>query len=194
MRYQLVLLLCTLFIADTAMAQVSARLFRYPDVSETHITFTYGGDLWIVDKEGGTASKLSSPPGAETFPKFSPDGSTIAFSGNYDGNTDIYTIPAQGGIPQRLTYHGMSDRILDWYPDGSQVLYVSTRESGKQRFSQFYSMPAEGGLSSKLPMAYGEFGSLSPDSKKLPIPTGRAFSARGNAIAVEQLRTSGSSI
>ena len=117
LKYQL-LIACAVCTFEMASAQVSARLFRYPDVSKTQITFTYGGDLWIVAKEGGTAAKLSSPPGAETFPKFSPDGSKVAFSGNYDGNTDIYSISSQGGIPQRLTHHGMTDRMLDWYPDG----------------------------------------------------------------------------
>jgi tricorn protease len=166
LKYHL-LIACGLCAFEMASAQVSARLFRYPDVSKTQITFTYGGDLWIVAKDGGTASKLSSPPGAETFPKFSPDGSRVAFSGNYDGNTDIYSISSQGGIPQRLTHHGMTDRMLDWYPDGENILYVSARESGKQRFSQFYKISAEGGLPEKLPMAYGEYGSISPDGSKI---------------------------
>ena len=175
MKYQL-LLFCAILALQSASAQVSARLFRYPDVSKTHITFTYGGDLWVVEKEGGTASKLSSPPGAEVFPKFSPDGEMIAFSGNYDGNMDIYAIPAKGGIPQRVTYHGMTDRLLDWYPDGENVLYVSSRESGKQRFSQFYKVAVDGGLSVKLPMAYGEFGSLNRSADKIAfIDRSRAF-------------------
>jgi tricorn protease-like protein len=99
----------------TAEAQVSARLFRYPDVSDKHIVFAYGGDLWVVNKEGGTANKLSSPSGAEGFARFSPDGSKIAFSGNYDGNYDIYVIPTLGGLPTRITYHGMADRLTDWF-------------------------------------------------------------------------------
>lgn len=146
-------------------SQVNARLFRTPDVSDKHIAFVYGGDLWIVAKEGGTASKLSSPSGAEGFPRFSPDGSRIAFSGNYDGNLDIYVIPTLGGIPTRITYHGMADRINDWYPSGDMLLYTSSRESGKQRFSQFYKVNAQGGVSEKLPLAYGEYGSLSPDAR-----------------------------
>jgi len=152
---------------SSASAQVSARMFRMPDVSKTHIVFAYGGDIWIVDKNGGTASKLSSPSGSEAFPRFSPDGTQIAFSGNYDGNTDVYVIPTLGGLPTRLTYHDMSDILLDWYPDGKSILYRSSRESGKQRFSQFYKVPATGGLSEKLPVAYGEFASLSPDGSKI---------------------------
>src|SRR5688572_31321431 len=104
------------FFVHDAFTQVNARMFRTPDVSQTQIVFTYGGDLWIVSKEGGTASKLSSPSGTEFFPRFSPDGSKVAFSGNYDGNTDIYLIPALGGVPTRVSYHGMSDRLIDWYP------------------------------------------------------------------------------
>jgi len=156
-----------LITAQASTAQVSARLFRYPDVSEKHIVFAYGGDLWVVNKEGGTANKLSSPSGAEGFARFSPDGSKVAFSGNYDGNFDVYVIPTLGGIPTRITYHGMADRLTDWYPTGNQLLYTSSRESGKQRFSQFYKVSANGGMSEKLPLAYGEYGSLSPDGKKI---------------------------
>ncbi len=159
-------LVCLLSV-HLIQAQISARMFRTPDVSQTHIVFSYGGDIWIVGKEGGTASRLSSPSGVESFARFSPDGSKVAFSGNYDGNTDIYVMPSLGGLPLRITYHGMHDRLIDWYPSGDQLLYTSSRESGKQRFSQFYKVEATGGLAEKLPIAYGEFGSLSPDGKKI---------------------------
>jgi len=86
------------------------------------ITFSYGGDIWTVPKDGGIASKLSSAKGNETFPRFSPDGAKIAFSGNYDGNVDVYVLPLKGGVPTRVTHHGMGDRILDWYPDGQNEL------------------------------------------------------------------------
>lgn len=167
MKYSFLLFCISLFILPSASAQVSARMFRTPDVSQSQIVFTYGGDLWIVPKEGGTATKLSSPSGSEGFAKFSPDGSKVAFSGNYDGNSDIYVIPTTGGLPTRVTYHGMPDRLVDWYPTGDTLLYASSRESGKQRFNQFYKVYAQGGMSVKLPMAYGEFGSLSPDGKKI---------------------------
>ena len=91
------LALLLLLVPLSATAQIDARLLRQPDVSETQITFVYGNDVWVVDKEGGLARKLSSPEGEEQFPRFSPDGQTIAFSGNYDGNTDVYTIPAGAG-------------------------------------------------------------------------------------------------
>src|SRR5262245_14516916 len=87
---------------------IDARMMRFPDVSATQIAFVYAGDIWVVSKTGGVATRLSSPQGEETFPKFSPDGAWIAFSGNYDGNTDLYVIPATGGIPRRITHHGAS--------------------------------------------------------------------------------------
>src|ERR1051325_7773069 len=83
--------------------QLDARLMRQADVSATQIAFVYAGDIWIAPKTGGTAVRLSSPRGEEMFPKFSPDGNTIAFTGNYDGNLDIYTMPTSGGMPKRIT-------------------------------------------------------------------------------------------
>ncbi len=151
--------------------QVNARMFQYPDVSGTHIVFTYGDDIWIAAKEGGTAYKLTSAKGTELFARFSPDGKQIAFSGNYNGNADVYVMPSLGGLPARITYHGMSDRLVDWYPDGKNILFASTRESGKQRFSQFFKVSKDGGLAQKLQLPYAEFGSLSPDGKKIAFTT-----------------------
>jgi tricorn protease len=148
-------------------AQIDARLLQYPDVSSTHITFSFAGDIWVVPKQGGTAVKLSSPVGEEIFPRFSPDGTRIAFSGNYDGNMDIYLIPSMGGLPERLTFHGMADRVVDWHPDGDKVLFASARHSGRQRFNQFYLIPASGGLAEQMPMPYAEFGSFSPDGRRI---------------------------
>ncbi len=152
--------------APSAVA-TDARMFRYPDVSATQITFVYAGDIWIAPKEGGYAQRLSSPRGEETFPRFSPDGSLIAFSGNYDGNTDIYSMPVGGGLPRRLTYHGALDRMLGWYPDGKSILFATSRTSEKDRFNQLYKISANGGLAEKLPLPYGEFGAISPDGKTL---------------------------
>jgi tricorn protease len=148
-------------------AQVDARMLQYPDVSSTHITFAYGGDVWVLPKQGGTAHKLTSAGGGEMFPRFSPDGSQIAFSGNYHGNVDVFTIPTLGGSPRRITHHGMNDLLIDWYPDGKSLLFTSSRESGKQRFSQFYKVSATGGLPEKLIIPYGEFGALSADGKQI---------------------------
>src|SRR5216684_6482789 len=144
---------------------VDARMLRYPDVSASQIAFAYAGDIWVAPKTGGAAMRLSSPKGEETFPRFSPDGTQIAFSGNYDGNTDIYVVPATGGLPKRLTYHGAPDRMLEWYPDGKSILFATSRSSEKDRFNQLYKISAGGGLPEKLPVPYGEFGSISPDGK-----------------------------
>src|SRR6266487_1994351 len=131
-------------ITISATAQIDAGLFRYPDVSSSQIVFTYANDLWVIPKDGGTAIKLSSPAGVEIYPKFSPDGKSIAFTGNYDGNNDVYVIPVIGGVPVRLTSHGYPDRVIDWTNDSKRVLFASSRESGKARFNQFYTVAATG--------------------------------------------------
>lgn len=156
-------------ILQPLFGQIDAGLFRFPDVSKTHIVFTYANDLWLVPKDGGTAIKVSSPAGVETFPKFSPDGNTIAFTGNYDGNQDVYTLPVAGGVPARLTSHGLPDRVVDWTPDGKRILFASGRESGRERYNQFFTISSKGGPAEKLPLAYAEFGSYSPDGKQMAL-------------------------
>ena len=148
-------------------SHLDARMMRQPDVSATQIAFVYAGDIWVAPKAGGEAVRLSSPRGEESFPKFSPDGSLIAFSGNYDGNTDIYVVPTAGGLPRRITHHGALDRVVGWYPDGKSILFASTMTSYKDRFSQLFKVSADGGLPEKLPMPYGEFGAISPDGKSI---------------------------
>jgi len=140
---------------------------RHPHVSANQIVFVYAGDIWVVPKSGGYAQRLSSPKGEESFPRFSPDGNEIAFSGNYDGNTDIYVMPSIGGLPRRITYHGSPDRLLGWYPDGKNLLFASTRNSEKERFNKLFKVSVDGGLPEQLPVPYGEFGAISPDSKTL---------------------------
>lgn len=150
---------------------MDARMYRYPAVSAREIAFVYAGDIWVVPKTGGTATRLSSPRGEETFPRFSPDGATLAFTGNYDGNQDIYTIPASGGLPHRVTWHGSPDRVLGWFPDGNAILFATSRTSQKDRFNQLYKIAADGGMAEKLPPPYGEFGAISPDGKLLAFTT-----------------------
>lgn len=164
-----VAMLFTFTAIGQTFSQIDAGLFRFPDVSKTQIVFSYANDLWIIPKEGGTAVKISSPAGVESFPKFSPDGKTIAFTGNYDGNSDVYTLPVDGGVPLRLTAHGYPDRVVDWQPDGKRILFASRRESGKARFNQFYTIAASGGSAEKLPLPYAEFGSYSNDGKQLAL-------------------------
>src|SRR5208282_5689996 len=90
-------------------ARIDARMMREPAVSATQIAFVYAGDIWLAGKGGGVAVRVSSPRGEESFPRFSPDGTLLAFSGDYDGNEDIYVMPATGGLPRRLTHHGAPD-------------------------------------------------------------------------------------
>jgi tricorn protease len=171
----LLLLLSILAVsgADDAAVpgSIDARMFRYPAVSTKDIAFVYAGDIWVVPKGGGTATRLSSPRGEEMFPRFSPDGASIAFTGNYDGNQDIYVVPTGGGLPKRVTYHGAPDRVLGWYPDGKQILFATSRTSEKDRFNKLYRIAADGGLAEPLPIPYGEFGAISPDGKTLAFTT-----------------------
>lgn len=152
--------------ATSAVAQIDARMFRQPSVSKDQIAFVYAGDIWLVPKKGGAAVRLTSSPGEESFPRFSPDGTKVAYSASYDGNVDVYVAPALGGEPKRLTYHPMADRVIGWTPDGARVLFASGRESGRQRYNQFYTVSLDGGLPEKLPVPYGEFGTYSPDARQ----------------------------
>jgi tricorn protease len=169
MRKGIISCIVLVFVFLKGDAQIDAGLFRYPDVSESQIVFSYANDLWLVPREGGEAIKISSPPGVESFPKFSPDGKSIAFTGNYDGNKDIYALSVMGGVPLRLTEHGYTDRVVEWTPDGKNILFASSRESGKARFNQFYTIPVSGGSASKLPLAYAEYGSYSPDGSQMAL-------------------------
>src|SRR5688572_21832928 len=159
-------LVCGLLTGSQAAAQTDARMLRYPAVSRTQIAFVYAGDIWLVPKAGGTAVRLTASPGEESFPRFSPDGTKIAYSASYDGNVDVFVIPTVGGEPVRLTYHPMGDRVVGWTPDGTRVLFASGRESGRQRYNQFFTVGLDGGLPEKLPVPYGEFGAYSPDGKQ----------------------------
>lgn len=100
----LALLLALVFSAGSLQAQVSAKLMRYLDVSDKQICFVYGGDIWLVDKNGGTALPLTHSAGEESWPRFSPDGSRVAYTAAYNGNPDVYVVPVQGVVPVRVTY------------------------------------------------------------------------------------------
>jgi hypothetical protein len=118
----------TILLLSAGLAQASpaaaiqssphAGMTRHPAVSETHIVFSYADDLWTVPRSGGVASPLVSPPGRESSPRFSADGKTIAFVGNYDGDTDLYTVPTVGGIPHRVTYHPQNEELCGYTPKG----------------------------------------------------------------------------
>lgn len=168
---KLLLLLSTFLVFQSSNAEISAKLMRYMDVSETQITFVYGGDIWIVAKTGGTAIQITNSPGEESWPKFSPDGKEIAYTANYNGNSDVFVIPVTGGLPERITYNSFSDRMIDWHPNGKQVLFASTRENGVNRLSQFYLVDKAGGFPEKLEIPYGELATFSPDGNQLAYIT-----------------------
>ncbi len=153
-----------IMLAPPAAAQVEPHplMLRYPDVSRDHIVFCYANDLWLVSRAGGDAWPLASPPGQETFPRFSPDGKTIAFVGNYDGNRDLYTISIDGGVPVRVTYHPSTEVLSDWTPDG-RLLFWANGFGGLMRQTQLFTVDAAGGLPAKLPPPYGANGAISGD-------------------------------
>src|SRR5262245_47727811 len=109
-----------------------AGMLRYPDLSATHVVFVYADDLWLVPREGGVATPLASPPGYEGWPRFSSDGGTIAFVGNYDGNRDIYTVPVSGGVPTRVTHHPAGEVLAGWTPEG-RLLFGTNGLAGRDR-------------------------------------------------------------
>ncbi|MFC2142653.1 Tricorn protease like protein, partial [Acidobacteriota bacterium] len=106
------LLLLVLFLFGAAYGQVSAKLMRYMDVSDTQIAFVYGGDIWIMPKTGGTAIQVTHSPGEESWPRFSPDGRSIAYTAAYNGKTDIYVMLAGGGVPARITHQSLGNRMV----------------------------------------------------------------------------------
>lgn len=159
------------FISITSFSQINAKLMRYVDVSDTKITFVYGGDIWIMSKTGGQATQITHSQGEESYPKFSPDGSEIAFTASYNGNQDIYVMPANGGIPKRLTYASFPDRMLDWHPDGKRILFASRREINTPRTRQFFLISKNGGMPEKLAVPYGELASFSDDGMQLTYIT-----------------------
>ena len=139
-----------------------AAMLRYPDVGPQKIVFLYANDLWVVDRNGGEAEPLASPPGEELFPKFSPDGKAIAFTGNYDGDQDIYTLDVSGGVPFRVTHHPSTETLCDWTPEG-KLLFFTSGLSGLNRMSKLYLVDARGGFPESLPVPYGADGAISPD-------------------------------
>src|SRR5690349_23829605 len=150
MKPRLLVSILVLLTAYSALAQINAKLMRHLDISDTQITFVYGGDLWIMPKAGGQAVQVTHSPGEESYPKFSPDGSEIAYTASYNGNQDVYVMSSKGGIPTRVTYVSYGDRVLEWHPDGKRILFASRREAGIPRVNQFFLVDKRGGLPQKL--------------------------------------------
>ncbi|HEX4537383.1 MAG TPA: hypothetical protein VH140_10580, partial [Candidatus Acidoferrum sp.] len=167
-------LIAALFLVSALHAQT--KLLRFPDVHGDKVVFTYGGDLWLASTSGGLASRLTAHPGLELFAKFSPDGKWIAFTGQYDGDEQVYIIPVTGGVPKQLTFYpargpltprwGYDNQVYGWTPDGKSVIFRSGREYFDLGDSRLYSVSASGGMPEAFAMPKSGAGDLSPDGSK----------------------------
>jgi tricorn protease len=153
------------FAGISQSAEESPLLLRSPTLSRNEVAFGYGGYLWSVSRDGGEARQLTTA-GHESLPIFSPDGKWIAFLGQYDGNPDVYVIPAEGGSPRRLTWHPAQDVPVAWTPDSKRVLFISNREAYAD-FTRLYTVAVEGGPAEVLPMWRGFDAWFSPDASRL---------------------------
>jgi tricorn protease len=173
-------ILVALAAASPAMPQGDeARLLRFPAIHGDTVVFTSAGNLYSVPAAGGVARRLTSHDGFEMFPRFSPDGRFLAFTGQYDGNTEVYLMPAEGGMPKRLTYTAtlgrddVSDRmgpnniVIGWTPDGKRILFRSRKDSFNDFIGQLFTVSIDGGIPEQVPLPRGGFGSYSPDGSKL---------------------------
>src|SRR4051794_37410161 len=153
------------------------RLLRFPDIHGDMIAFVYAGDIWTVPASGGTARRLTSHPGLELFPKISPDGRWIAFSGEYNGTRQVFVISTEGGEPRQLTYYndvgplpprgGWDNTVMGWTPDGKSVLFRSNRVAQSNRLSRPYLISVDGGTEQPLPITETGSASFSPDGSHL---------------------------
>ena len=163
-----------------AFAQPQApegRLLRFPDVNRTTVVFSYGGDLWLVPRSGGTARRITTNPGLELFPKFSPDGNWIAFTGQYDGNFNVYVMPSEGGQPRQLTFlpdigpvperMGPNSEVIAWTPDSKRIVFLSRRNTFNTWFGRLFTVSVNGGLPEQLPLDKGGLLSFSEDGSRI---------------------------
>ncbi|MEM8546740.1 MAG: PDZ domain-containing protein [Pseudomonadota bacterium] len=180
------LLVAVLGCVASVAASADTRLLRFPDIHKDRVVFVYAGDLYTASAAGGQAIRLTSHDGAELYPKFSPDGSQIAFSAEYNGTRQVYVIPATGGTPKQLTWYndvgsmpprgGTDYRVLDWTPDGQHVLVRANRLPWGVRMGRYFLVPAAGGDEAPLEVPEGGGGMLSPDGSKLVYtPIDREF-------------------
>ena len=164
----LVLPALTMTVLAAAPNGEPTKLLRSPAISATQIAFAYANNIWVVERAGGNARRLTSFQGTTMNPHFSPDGKTIAFTGEYAGNTDVYTIPADGGEPKRLTWHSGGDTVQGWMPDGKSIVFASGRASwAPSGAPRFWTVPAEGGVEQPLPLPRAYQGKISPDASKV---------------------------
>ncbi|HEX2253467.1 MAG TPA: S41 family peptidase [Thermoanaerobaculia bacterium] len=170
-----VLFAAVALVAPAALAQT--KLLRFPDVHGDRVVFTYAGDLWLASIDGGSARRLTAHPGVEVFARFSPDGRWIAFTGQYDGDEQVYVMSAEGGAPQQLTYYpargplpprwGYDNLVYGWTPDGESVLFRSLRYGWDIGEGRLFAVPRQGGLPEPLPMPAAGAGDYSPDGSRV---------------------------
>ena len=168
---------CFLLLILTLAGGAQTKLLRFPDIQGDRIVFVHAGDIWTVSDQGGRAIRLTAHPGLELFPKFDPTGRWIAFTGQYDGDEQVYVIPAEGGEPRQLTYYpargplaprwGYDHHVYGWTPDGKRVLFRSTRDYWKAGSGKLYTVSRDGGLPTALPIPESGAGALSPDGKRI---------------------------
>jgi len=174
----LLLALLCLATAAPARADGDATLMRFPTLHGDTVVFEAHGNLWQVNRAGGTASRLTAEPGYEVMPRFSPDGRWIAFTGQYQGNRDVYVIPAGGGVARRLTFHsdikpdaptrwGPDNMVVGWTPDSRNIVFLTRREAWNTWYSKLFSVPVDGGPQQALPLDRGGLLSYSPDGKQI---------------------------
>ena len=180
MKKRTLTFLILMFLAQISLhAQDEARLMRFPAIYDNQIIFTYAGDLYTVQADGGIARKLTNHDGYEMFARFSPDGKTIAFTGQYDGNTEVYTMNSQGGVPKRLTFTatlgrddiadrmGPNNIVFGWKHDNSSIIFRSRKKSFNDFNGSLYTVNTDGSLPEELPVPRGGFCSFSPDDQKM---------------------------
>lgn len=174
--YCLIILFILVTSKSLSQNTIDTRLIHSPAISADHIAFVYAEDLWIADKDGSNPKRLTIDEGIESDPVFSPDGSMIAFSAQYDGNRDVFVIPSTGGIPKRLTWHASWDITLDFTPDGKSVLFSSPRTTFTGRYAKLYTVSIDGGQPEELPIPTAFKGTYSPDGKFLAyVPNYEVF-------------------
>src|SRR2546429_2111862 len=176
-RIQSAVLSVIVCLCCSGMAAAQTKLLRFPDVHGDKVVFTYGGDLWTAPTAGGMATRLTSHPGIEVFGKFSPDGKWIAFTGQYDGDEQVYVIPAAGGVPKQLTFYpakgpltprwGWDNQVYGWSRDGQRILFRSLRDSWALPIARLYSVSVDGGPTEPLPMPEAGSGDYSPDGARM---------------------------
>src|SRR5262245_47920456 len=175
----------------TAMASAQTKLLRFPDIHGDKVVFSYGGDLWIATIPGGQgssaiATRLTSHPGVELFAKFSPDGKWIAFTGQYDGDEQVYVVPTTGGEPRQLTFYpargplpprwGYENQVYGWSKDGKQIYFRSTRDSWSVGIARLSAVSIDGGPAEALPMPQAGSGDYSPSGTEMVYsPQARDF-------------------